>query len=516
MRKMEWMVAAGTLAAFAGGAYSVGCVNTASDCAQLGTCETDAGTEAGTDGGTGSGGAGGGTSSSSASSSSSSSASASSSTGTGGMPVFGACEQKRFGGAQDQVARSIHVGAAGDIFLAGDFQGSLSIGGKTVTAIGNDVFVAKLNASWQATWAKSFAVPHGAVVNDAAGGVVLAGPYSTMADLGCATPLDGSTDLYVAKLDNTGTCLWAKGFSAPNAHVSLAVAASGHIALAGDSDGPMDFDPATPGPLPIAGGMSGGRDIFVVELDASGAVISTAGYGGTADDVANGVAFDAAGGTVVTGTFKSPTIDFATGQNPLKNTGTTAQAFVVRAGGSGKIWAVDFPSTGPSTGEQHPTAIGVDGTRVLVAGDFTVSLGELKTTGTALFLLGLNAATGTMVWSKAFDGAGAKTVRALATSAGTVALTGSVDGDVDFGLGKLTSKGAGGIVVAKLGAADGKALFNHAFGGGDPALFGNGVSFAGKDLFVAGSFAGQLVLDEKMTTLASIGGADVFVAKFCP
>ena len=424
------------------------------------------------------------------------------------MPAVEVCKSKRYGDATDQAAKTIHVDTSGDMLLAGDYQGTLNLGGMTVTAPApsTNVFVARVDASWQALSLQPFAVPYGAVANDPSdpsgkGGVVLAGSYSNNpVDLGCG-PLDNTTDLYVAKIDHAGKCLWTKGFSAPGAHVSLAVDPKGTIALVGDSIGPMTFNP---GSVVTAGG----RDIFVVKLDpASGNVISANIYGGTQDDEANAVTFDATGGMIVTGTFKSPLIDLG-GGSVLKNTTGNPHAFVT----NGSSWSVGFAGMG----EQRPTAVVVEGSVAFVAGDFTDSLGTLTSAmgNRAFFLVGLDAATGATMSGKSFDGTGAKTIRSIAASgSGLLALTGSIDGDVDFGTGKLTS--SGGAVIATVEAGPmGQVKWSQAFGGASSAPLVNGAGFLGSNLFVTGAFATTLDLGSGQI-VDSLGGSDVFLAKIC-
>jgi hypothetical protein len=506
VKKIEWMVAAGAVAALAGAVYSAGCVNTAGDCTLLGTSCT------------GEGGAGSTTGTTTTTTATASvSASASSSTGTGGADALASCEGSRFGDMADQAARSVLVGPSGDILLAGDFHGTLSIGIDTVNAsspTADDLFVARLDANQQPKLLKSFAVSYGAVARDPAGGIVLAGTYVNAADFGgsCA-PLDGTSNFYVAKLDIDGKCQWAKGFgfSAPDVHASLAVDANGNIALVGDAVGPMDFDASVPGTLQLIGNNPGLRDIFAVQLDSMGKVVKAVGFGGKGDDVANGVAFDSAGGMVITGTFQSAQIDFGSGL--LKNATGLDHAFVAGILGL-KGFSLDFAAT--ATGAQHATAVVVAGSLAVVAGDYTGTLGTLTSTGAALFLLGIDPATGKQAWGKSFDGKGAKSITAGAVSAdGVIALTGSLDGDVDFGGGPLSS--AGGAIVATF-KADGTTVSHLAFGAAASAPLARGVSFQGPSILVAGSFATKIDLGNSVT-VDSAGGTDVFVAKLgngCP
>jgi hypothetical protein len=502
VKKIEWMVAAGAVAALAGAVYSAGCVNTASDCTLLGT---DCGS---------------GGSSTSSTTATGTTTSSTASSGTGGMVVETVCEgASRFGDKNDQAARSVLVGASSDILLSGEFNGSLSIDLQTVNAQADDLFVARFSETQKLKWLKSFPVRYGAVARDPMGAIVVAGAYTTTASFGgpCA-PLDSANNFYVAKLDIDGTCQWAKGFNLSMAGVDakLAVAPSGKIALAGDATGAMDFHTSDAGALQLIGNNPGKSDIFVAELSPAGDVLLAVGFGGTEDDFVKGVAFDAAEGVVLTGSFKSPQIDF--GSNLLKNASGKDRAFVAGIGGT-KSWSLGFDG---GTGEQHPTAVVVDGTVAVVAGDFTDSLGMLTSKGAAFFLIGVDPATGKQTWEHAFDGKGARSIKALAAAAdGTLALTGSLDGDVDFGGGAVTSKG--GAVVATF-QSDGTPLSNLVFGDATaflPASAASGVnsvSFQGSNLLVAGAFSGNLAFTPKYS-IESAGGTDAFLANLstaCP
>jgi hypothetical protein len=359
-----------------------------------------------------------------------------------------------------------------------------------------------------------YAVSYGAVARDPSGDIVLAGAYVNSADFkGICPALDNTNNFYVAKLDIDGNCKWARGFNFddPSVHANLAVSASGHIALAGDAVGAMNFHDNAGGVLQLIGNNPGKRDIFAAELDAAGNLLTTVGFGGADDDVANGVGFSPSDEMVLTGAYKSMQIDFGSGL--LKNVSGQDRAYVAGFG-SAKSWSLGFSSM---TGAQHPTALVTAGGLAVVAGDFAGTLGLLtaKPGGPAFFLLGVDAATGKLVWSHAFDGAGAKSVKALAASAdGTLALTGALDGDIDFGGGPLASKGA---VVATF-KPDGTPISDLAFGDATSAPRADGVSFQGGSIFVAGAFASKLDFGNGVV-IDSAGGTDVFVAnlsQLCP
>lgn len=527
MKKLEWMVAAASVAALGGATYSAGCVKTANDCALLGTC-----------GEGGSGGAGGATSTASASTTSTTTTttttgattttttttSSSSSSGTGGMaPMVSVCTEHHYGDPSNQVARSVHVASNGDTFFAGDFTGTLAIGAASVTATsGTNLFVAHVDQAWAAVSLERFPVSYGAAAYDSVGGTIIAGSFAGPVSFpGCPTQLDAPDNLYVVKLDALGACVWARGFVATGAHVSLALDSGGQIALAGDADANTAVDFHTPTGVLVPDGMKGGgRDIFATILDKDGNVTSAKAFGGPADDVINAVTFDGAGGIVIAGAFKSDTLQITSGGNALKHTGGALDepfAAGIKAGFS--PWSIALGGPGVAQG------VAVVGGVPIVAGHFTgdLSTGGTKVTakGDDLFLVGIKPAGNlpSVVWSKAFLGAGAKSITGFASNgASALALTGTLDGDVDFGLGPLSA--TKGIYVAKVASANGKGLWSHEFGTTDAFLSAGGVDVDGAGVHVAGSYGTPLDLSSQNgNIMTNSGAADLFVATFattCP
>lgn len=162
---------------------------------------------------------------------------------------FNEQKAKSFGDGAAQMAAGIAANASGDLYVAGRFEGTLSMGGsgKTKSSTGaGDAFVAKLDASLSPQWLASF------------------------------------------------------GGSATSDQRATAVAVKDRIAVVGDFTEALD-----------AGAIAqltsaGGADAFLLILDPAGAVLHATSFGSAGADHAAGVAFDASGAAIVAGVLDGP------------------------------------------------------------------------------------------------------------------------------------------------------------------------------------------------------------------
>src|SRR5205814_1754525 len=114
---------------------------------------------------------------------------------------------------------SIAVDGEGDVLVTGEAAGNVDFGGGPLgdAGIGFDIFVVKLDSTGSHLWSKRFgdaANQGGAgIAVDAAGGVLVTGFLAGTADFGGGSlPSKGSADVFVAKLDADGGYLWANRF----------------------------------------------------------------------------------------------------------------------------------------------------------------------------------------------------------------------------------------------------------------------------------------------------------------
>ncbi|MDI1447374.1 SBBP repeat-containing protein [Polyangium sp. 6x1] len=192
----------------------------------------------------------------------------------GDVPLWGA----RVGGTGEQASVSAAIDVAGNVVVAGGFQGALDLAGTSLNANGvADVFVAKFDPSGNALWVKQFGDGEAQIATDVAvddeGNIIVVGFAKSAIDfgLGPVTPVSDQ-DLFVAKFDPGGTNVWAirPGRAADldyrNPTISVAHVGDGKVVVTGASEGLLAFPP-------LAIPAKGQGDAFLVEIGADGQAI---------------------------------------------------------------------------------------------------------------------------------------------------------------------------------------------------------------------------------------------------
>ena len=227
---------------------------------------------------------------------------------------------KKFGSAtDDQLGLAVALDPTGNVLLTGALTGTMGFGGANlVSAGGADVFVAKLDTAGNHVWSKRFgdaalAQTGRAIAADAAGNVIVAGEFDGAINFGgAALTSAGSTDIFVARFDAAGNHLTSAAFGDPGFQMARGLAAdpAGSFAVVGDFTGSVDFGGG-------ALAAKGQTDGFVALFDAAGAPVASVALGGSDYDSATAVAFSG-GSVAVTGYFTAGA-DF--GGKPLTSAG---------------------------------------------------------------------------------------------------------------------------------------------------------------------------------------------------
>lgn len=251
---------------------------------------------------------------------------------------------QQIGGAFDDVSNAIVCDNAGNIFVTGYYTSStLVIGSYTLTNMGGtDAFVVKYDPNGNVLWAKSFGdnmieEPYG-IASDGINVFVTGQFQSNTINFGTSTlTCNGGGDVYLAKYDNNGNELWAKGFGDIGLEIGydITLTPSNDIYITGSFRSPnLTFSTYTLTNM-------GGSDYFIARYDAAGNELWAKGAGGNFDDA--GTSIKENGGAIyATGYFKSTSISF--GATTYTNAGpTSADAFVINYNGIGnETWSRAF------------------------------------------------------------------------------------------------------------------------------------------------------------------------------
>lgn len=223
------------------------------------------------------------------------------------------------GGIYSDHAQGVAADAEGNTYITGFFSNIGTFGSLTLTSHGDgDIFVAKYDIEGAVIWAVSagggsWDMASG-MVCDAEGNIFITGYITNSAYFGDKViSTAGGQDVFVAKLNSSGTWLWVNtgGGLANDAAQSLALDDSGNIYVAGVSSGSGTYGAYTTS-------VFGAKDILVAKLDSSGNWLWAVTAGGAYDDQCQALAIDSRGFPVLAGRVKGNAI-FGGGQSHGNN-----------------------------------------------------------------------------------------------------------------------------------------------------------------------------------------------------
>ncbi|MFH1676304.1 MAG: hypothetical protein ABIC40_04690 [bacterium] len=391
---------------------------------------------------------------------------------------------KRTGGQNIDDGYDIAALSDDSIVLTGDFIGSVAFGegepNETVLTAsgGNDIFIAKYNSDGMLVWAKRA----GGVDGDGGYGIdalsddsiVVTGTigYKTggSAVFGEGEPNEtvlackGDNDFFIARYDADGTLTWAKSAGGKNDDWGRAVAAlsNNSIIVIGDFEESIVFGEGEPNEIELVSEDS--QNIFIARYNPDGTLAWAKKTGGTN---CYGIAALSDNSTVVTGNFSYSTI-FGKGES-----------------------------------------------------------NETELTGGGIFLARYKP-YGALEWAKSVDGNYGDEGTAVASlSDDSIAVTGNFTGVAVFGPGEsnqteLTAVDDYGydddVFIARYNPDGTLAWAKRA--GGEDSDQGWGISALSDDsILVTGRFCDTAKFGQgepNQTNLTSVGGADIFIAKYYP
>jgi hypothetical protein len=398
------------------------------------------------------------------------------------------------------VGDAITTDGLGNVYWAGDYTGSVNVGGgTTLTTSSNEAFaVAKYTSGGALLWADSFsgtgpgdnANSDGSqVAVDGTGNVYVTGEFTGTLTLGSftLTSLSGTNwgNAFVAKLSPSGTVLWARQFgnAQETESAGIAVDGAGNVYTTGAFQGTVNF-----------GGVSltspaGDKDMFLTKLDTNGNTVWAKHFGGTAFTDGFSVAVTGTGSVYVAGTFTGAV---AFGSTTLTDPGGQGSGFVAKFTSAGSVpWARVVNS---NQVYEEVFGLAVDPAGNVYAGaafSGTITIGSTTLTsgpGFGAFVTKLNS-SGVFQWATAFTGgAGFDEIYSLATDAsGNIYAEGGFHGTATFGGTSLTSAGGYDSYVAKLNTSGVVQWADQMGGSGDDEAFAVTVD-GGGNIYTTGYF----------------------------
>lgn len=351
-----------------------------------------------------------------------------------------------FGTAGVDQGWGVDVGPSGEVYVTGFVQGN-----------GNDVFLARLDASgavaWQKTWSEAYS-QKSFEVRYAAGDLYVGGVTQHNSTL-------ASQDMFLWKVRaSDGTRLWNATWNGPADQydeLDGIVVANGLVTVSGWGDATLDF--AT-------------GQVAIIQYTTSGAFVRAAEWGGpyreegNGDLVTDGTDFFVAGCVNGTSLFS----------------GGDAVVVAFNATSLQEVWNRSWGGTAID----DAYGITLVGDRLYATG-LTNSFG-----GDRIFLLGYDT-SGNQLSETTWGGSGSESARAIGATA---------NGSAVYIAGKTTSYGNGSFDVVLLTYDANGMLASYATWGGAGSDSSHGIEVSGSDIFIVGE-----------TTSYGSGSSEIFILK---
>jgi hypothetical protein len=367
--------------------------------------------------------------------------------------------------------------SAGHLLVAGHTGGNL---GGTNQGL-RDIFVSSRDSAGNVLWTTLV----GDVGDDLATGIAADGTNSVVvgSTTGSTTQVfsGGQHDGFVAKLDSAGQVVWKRlvGTTGDDVIRGVAIDSAHNIYLAGSTTGPL------------GGPSGGGLDAWVAKYDASLNLIWARQIGDGGDQIATGVAVDAAGNVFIAGSTTSAIASWATFE------GGATDAFMAKFSATGTlIWSTNVGTPGDDVA--YALAVGPDGQPVM-AGSSTGDLGYVNQGGVDAWVAQRTSTYGSYSWTRLLGSAADEWATGIGIdSGGNVYIAGPVSGPLydsyqggqDAFLSKYSPSGSR-LWIKQYGGAQDDVPAGVAAGSGVVAVIGTtsgslgASSVAGKDAFVA-------------------------------
>jgi hypothetical protein len=421
---------------------------------------------------------------------------------------------KSVGGVNDEVIRGTFVDAQSNTNIAGTFRGTMSAGGQSLTSNGFlDFFLAKLDRNGNFLWQKSFGSSVGSdlavdVDGDASGNIYVTGMFSKNINLGNGVLLNADTsddDVFIAKFDATGTCLWAKmGIgNATDYGNEINLTPDNKVLTIGFANRGITFDNTT-----FSNATNYG--MFVSKHNSNGVLEWVKLFSATGEVSGRGISSDTNGNALITGTFKGT---LTLGTTSLTATSANGDVFVAKLDANGNtIWAKTFGQTG----ENYARGIDSDSEgNIYVSGVYAtqITLGSisLASNGQKDIFLAKFDTSGNAIWAKTIGSTdNDEGCEIEVNTNGNIFLTGSYTSTITLNDENFVAKGLRDVFVAKMDK-NGSFFWQKTMGSSqDDVNYAIGLNRTNENLVTVGTFAGTFTQGSQ--SLISLGSYDSYIS----
>lgn len=379
---------------------------------------------------------------------------------------------RRIGNTSAELGLDLAVDRDGSVYVAGRFAGTVDfdpgVGTANLVSSSHDAFVLKLDSNGVYVWAKKMGGTGWDVANavavDSEKNVFVTGRFDGTANFNTNTagsPIEltaSGQDIFVAKLDQNGNTLWAKGYGSTSDDwgQGIAVDANGAAYVTGFFRQTVQFGSSSNNSI---SSVNNTRDVFLLKLSNTGTEQWVKAIGGSSDDRGEKVTMDFEGNILLTGRIAGT--DIAFGPNITLSPGSTFDAFVAKLSPDGNYtWAKNIGGSGNDYG------LGIDSDSegsVYVTGNFTGTTDlnpglcdlEFISAGEADIHIVKLDADGQFVWGRQLGGSGSDCGNAIAVDLNQNIYTagyfsGTADFNANLGSYLVSSSGDKDVFVHKL------------------------------------------------------------------
>jgi photosystem II stability/assembly factor-like uncharacterized protein len=362
---------------------------------------------------------------------------------------------KRAGGTGADRSYSVHAEASGNSYIMGTFSGTATFGAFSITtAKTSESFLAKYDPQGNCIWVIKMGGENdwgGDLTVDQHGNIYVTGCFQGTVDFGNQKPLtaNGFYDMFVAKYDANGACLWVTGGGgyALDEGTGISLDATGNVYVTGVFSGEnTKFGTAVLSTPNI--------EVFIAKYGNDGTPLWAKQVKGSAYDNASGISTDRDGNSTITGSISAAAL-FDQFQLPGPETTYLNNTYCAKYDSKGScLWAVS--GTGFNVGAG--AIVDAQGNSYIAGrfwGESVFGDRHINSTFTSEHLINPDGfickydARGNFLWAKSIGGSGYDVADGIAIDSKGALL---VSGECGIGpvFGDITVSGLGGAFIAKL------------------------------------------------------------------